>query len=37
MLRRPAFVNDIASPAFGSWNGAVSAPRNIQFGAKLLF
>jgi len=30
-------VNDIASPAFGTWNRAVSAPRNIQFGAKLLF
>jgi len=32
-----AFVNDIGSQAFGDWNGAVSAPRNIQFGAKLLF
>ena len=32
-----AFVNDIASQAFGMGNGAVSAPRNIQFGAKLLF
>jgi hypothetical protein len=32
-----AFVNDIASPGFGTWNGNVSAPRNIQFGAKILF
>jgi hypothetical protein len=32
-----AFGNDIASPAFGAWNGAVSAPRNIQLGAKILF
>jgi hypothetical protein len=32
-----AFNNDISSPAFGSWNGAVSAPRNIQFGLKFLF
>jgi hypothetical protein len=30
-------VNDLASPDFGKWNGAVSAPRNIQFGVKLLF
>lgn len=32
-----AFGNDIASPAFGDWNGSVSAPRNIQMGAKILF
>ena len=32
-----AFGNDIASPAFGTWNGAVSAPRNVQLGAKLIF
>jgi hypothetical protein len=32
-----AFNNDVSSPAFGSWNGAVSAPRNIQFGLKFLF
>jgi hypothetical protein len=32
-----AFGNDIASPAFGEWNGSVSAPRNIQMGAKILF
>jgi len=32
-----AFTNDLSSPAFGMWNGAISAPRNIQFGMKLLF
>jgi len=32
-----AFGNDIASPSFGEWNGAVSAPRNIQLGAKVIF
>ena len=32
-----AFDNDIASPTFGQWNGAVSVPRNIQFALKLLF
>ena len=32
-----AFDNDIASPTFGQWNGAVSVPRNIQFVLKLLF
>ncbi|MGH7869642.1 MAG: hypothetical protein ACREP9_18940, partial [Candidatus Dormibacteraceae bacterium] len=32
-----AFENDIASPAFGTWNGAVSSPRNIQLGAKVIF
>ena len=33
------FVNtDVASPSFGfDWNGNVSAPRNIQLGAKLTF
>ena len=32
-----AFDNDVSSPSFGSWNGSVSAPRNIQFGMKILF
>lgn len=32
-----AFDNDVASPAFGEWNGAVSSPRTIQFGAKFTF
>jgi hypothetical protein len=31
------FVNDLASPSFGTWNGAVSPPRNIQMGMKVLF
>jgi hypothetical protein len=31
------FVNDVASPQFGMWNGTVSSPRTIQFGAKLTF
>jgi hypothetical protein len=29
--------NDVSSPTFGTWNGAVSAPRNIQVGAKIVF
>ena len=28
---------NIASPNFGLWNGGVSAPRNLQLGAKLIF
>ncbi len=32
-----AFVNDIAAPDFGFWNGAVTNPRNIQIGARLEF
>lgn len=32
-----SFNDDIASPSFGSWNGAVSAPRVIQFGARVEF
>jgi len=31
------FDMDISSPEFGLWNGAVSEPRNIQFGARLEF
>ena len=32
-----AFYNDVSSPTFGTWNGAVSEPRNIQVGMKFLF
>jgi hypothetical protein len=32
-----AFDTNVASPTFGMWNGAVSAPRNIQLGARILF
>ena len=32
-----AFNSDVSSPGFGTWNGTVSAPRNIQFGLKVLF
>lgn len=32
-----AFNNDIASPDFGSWNGTVSPPRNIQLGIRIEF
>jgi hypothetical protein len=32
-----AFVTDVASPDFGKWNGTVTKPRNIQFGARLTF
>lgn len=31
------FNNDIASPNFGMWNGLISAPRNIQIGARITF
>jgi len=31
------FVNDIASPSFGDWNGSVSSPRNIQLGVRFVF
>jgi hypothetical protein len=31
------FVNDVASPEFGQWNGTVSAPRTIQFALKLTY
>jgi hypothetical protein len=30
-----AFNTNIASPAFGMWDGEASVPRNIQFGLKL--
>jgi hypothetical protein len=29
--------NDVASPAFGMWNGGVTQPRNVQLGAKVIF
>jgi hypothetical protein len=32
-----AFTTDVGSPAFGLWNGSVSAPRNIQFGLRVLY
>ena len=32
-----AFTTDLASPTFGMWNGAVTAPRNIQLGMSVLF
>ncbi len=32
-----AFVSDLASPAFGTATGAVTTPRNIQMGAKIIF
>ena len=32
-----AFTTDVSSPAFGMWNGSVSAPRNIQFGLKVIY
>lgn len=32
-----SFDINIDSPQFGMWNGAVSEPRNIQFGARLEF
>jgi hypothetical protein len=32
-----AFTNDLASPAFGMWNGGVTNPRNIQVSARVTF
>jgi hypothetical protein len=32
-----AFNTDVASPAFGQWDGSVSDPRRIQFAMQLLF
>jgi hypothetical protein len=32
-----AFDTNVASPTFGMWNGTVSAPRNIQLGARITF
>ena len=32
-----AFVDDLASPAFGKWNGGVTNPRNIQLTGRINF
>jgi hypothetical protein len=32
-----AFDNDTASPTFGSWNGVVTSPRNIQVSGRISF
>jgi len=32
-----AFNTNIASPSFGMWTGAVTPPRNIQLGMKVMF
>ena len=32
-----AFFNNVSSPNFGLKTGNVTAPRNIQFGAKIIF
>ena len=32
-----AFDTDVSSPNFGTWNGGVTPPRNIQFALKVLF
>ena len=32
-----AFFTDLSSPDFGGVTGAVTAPRNIQFAAKIIF
>lgn len=32
-----AFTTDVASPSFGTWNGSVSAPRDVQVGVRLTF
>jgi hypothetical protein len=31
------FVTDIQSPNFGTWNGTITAPRNLQLGGKITF
>jgi hypothetical protein len=31
------FTTDVSSANFGMWNGGISNPRNIQFGAKIVF
>jgi len=30
-------VTDINNPSFGTWNGTVTAPRNLQLGGKITF
>jgi len=32
-----AFDTDVASPSFGTWNGAVTSPRNIQVSGRISF
>jgi hypothetical protein len=32
-----AFVTDVARPAFGTWNGNVTNPRNIQLSGRIDF
>jgi hypothetical protein len=32
-----AFVTDVASPNFGTWNGGVSSPRNVQVSGRVSF
>ncbi len=32
-----AFDTDVASPGFGTWNGAVTSPRNIQVSGRISF
>ena len=31
------FVTDVSSPSFGTWNGTVTSPRNLQLGGKITF
>jgi hypothetical protein len=31
------FVTNVQSPSFGTWNGTVTAPRNLQVGGKITF
>jgi hypothetical protein len=31
------FVTDVADPGFGTWNGSVSNPRNIQLSGRITF
>jgi hypothetical protein len=32
-----SWITDVANPRFGAWTGGVSAPRNLQMGAKVTF
>jgi hypothetical protein len=32
-----AFVNDVASPDFGKWNGSVTDPRTMQVALRFEF
>lgn len=31
------FVSNVQSPSFGTWNGSITAPRNLQLGGKITF